>query len=312
MTTHKNIAFLFPGQGAQYVGMGKDFAEHFVIAKHTFEEADEILQKNISKIIFEGDSSTLTKTQNSQLAIFITSIAILRVLKLNFSNLTPSICAGLSLGEYTALCASEKASFEECLKVVRYRGQFMNDACESIKGTMAVILGLNAETVLELVKEVNLPHDLWAANFNCPQQVVISGTEKGIEMGTKAALSKGAKRVIPLKVHGAFHSGLMQNAENRLVPYIHELKLKESPVKLVMNVSAQEETSLEKIRHNLIKQVTSPVLWEQSICNINDQKGMDLYLEIGPGKTLAGFNKRIGILAPTISIENIKDLSQLS
>lgn len=311
MTTEKKYIFLFPGQGAQYTGMGKDFAEQFPLARQTFEEADELLQKKISKIIFEGPTSTLTETQNSQVAIFITSVAILRVIESNFPHLTPSICAGLSLGEYTALYASGRVSFEECLKVVQYRGQFMNDACESTKGSMAVILGLDATIVQDLVREVNLPYDLWAANFNCPQQIVISGTQKGIEAGTKAALAKGAKRVLPLQVHGAFHSGLMQNAENRLTPYIYDLKLKETSTELVMNVSAEKEVTLEKIRQNLIKQVTSPVLWEQSIRYI-DQKNINLYLEIGPGKTLAGFNKRIGVLAPTISIENIKELSQLS
>lgn len=304
-------AFLFPGQGAQYVGMGKDFFENFAIARETFEEADEILKRNLSKTIFNGPETTLTETRNSQVAIYVTSVALLRVLQAQFPHLTPSICAGLSLGEYTALHASNRISFADGLELVQYRGQCMNDACEATQGTMAVVLGLDAETVEAIVKAVNMPDDLWAANFNCPGQVVISGSLKGIEAGTAAVLAKGAKRVLPLQVHGAFHSGLMKSAEERLAEKIAEVSLRDSQITLVMNVVGEAVHDTAQIRQNMIKQVTSPVRWEQGIRYMM-KSDIDLFIEIGCGKTLSGFNKRIGVSAPTISIEKLSDCEQLT
>lgn len=310
MTHKKKIAFMFPGQGAQYPGMAKDFAEAFPVARQTFEEADDLLGRDLSKIIFDGPEDLLTETRNSQVGIYIASMAILRTVQSLFSQLVPDICAGLSLGEYTALTASGRLEFADGLPLVQHRGQFMNDACLATKGTMAVILGLDAQTVEALVKEVNLPNDLWAANFNCPGQIVISGTLKGIEAGSLAAKAKGAKRVLPLPVHGAFHSGLMQLAEDRLAPYIKEVPLKDSVVDLVMNVTGAPVKSSEEIRSNLIKQVTQSVRWEQGVRYMANE-GVDLFIEMGCGKTLVGFNKRIGVEAPCISIEHVKDIASL-
>jgi [acyl-carrier-protein] S-malonyltransferase len=308
---HKKPAFIFPGQGAQYPGMAKDFVEHFSEARAVFEEADDILGRKLSKIILEGPSDVLTETRNSQTGIYVASLAILQILNKLFPNLKPQICAGLSLGEYTAVTVSEKLPFDAGLRLVQFRGQFMNDACEAAKGTMAVIIGLSAEQVEEMVQEVNMPRDLWAANFNCPGQVVISGTVKGIEAGSAAAKAKGARMVMPLQVHGAFHSGLMKQAEDRLAEYVNQAPLKESHTQLIMNVTGDFATALDEIRQNLIRQVTSPVRWEQGIRKMNEH-GVDLYLEIGCGKTLAGFNKRMGLPAPTISIEKITDLDLLA
>jgi len=178
MTKLRKIAFIFPGQGAQYPGMGKDFVEAFSIAKDTLQEADEILKIKLSSIILNGPAETLTETKNSQLGIFVVSMAILRVLQKNFPELKPETCAGLSLGEYTALCASERLGFKETLNLVKFRSQYMNDACQATQGGMSVILGLEVKDVEELVKKLNLPSDLWIANFNCPGQIVISGTKK--------------------------------------------------------------------------------------------------------------------------------------
>ena len=187
----------------------------------------------------------------------------------------------------------------------------MNDACEAMPGTMAVVLGLDADTVEKLVTEVNLPNDLWAANFNCPGQVVLSGTLKGIEAGSAAAKAKGAKRVIVLPVHEAFHSGLMLQAEKRLGPYIENVPLQESACELVMNVTGAPVPLTADIRRNLIKRkLTHPVRWEQGVRHMMND-GIDLYLEMGCGTTLAGFNKRIGVLAPSISIETVKDIVTL-
>ena len=306
----KKIGFLFPGQGAQYVGMGKEFYEAFPIARQTFEEANDLLGRDLSSIILEGPEKTLTETRNSQTGIFVTSIALLRVVNSLFPTIQPAACAGLSLGEYTALSASNRLSFSHCLPLVQNRGQFMNDACEAIQGTMAVVLGLEANAVEEMVKEVNMPNDLWAANFNCPGQIVISGTLKGIEAGTVAAKAKGAKRVLPLSVHGAFHSGLMKQAKDLLAEHINEVTLSESSIDLVMNVPGDFVKDASLIKKNLIQQVTSPVRWEQGIKAMN-AAGIDLFIEIGCGTALTNFNKRIQVSGQTFSIEKIADLKEL-
>lgn len=310
MAKYSKIAFLFPGQGAQYVGMGKDFISTFPIAKQTFEEADEVLQRNLTKIVKEGPEDLLTETRNSQTGIFVTSVALLRVLQQLFPNLAAHHCAGLSLGEYTALHASQRLNFSDTLKIVQLRGQYMNDACEANRGTMAVVLGLNADEVEATVNEVKLPNDIWVANYNCPGQIVISGTLKGIEAATAALQAKGAKRVLPLQVYGAFHSGLMKMAEDKLAPHINTLELMDSPIDLVMNVVGNSVRDLTQMRENLIKQVTHSVRWEQGIRHMMSS-GVDLFIEIGCGKTLSGFNKRIGVLAPTWSLEKVEDLKTI-
>jgi [acyl-carrier-protein] S-malonyltransferase len=307
----KKIAFVFPGQGAQYPGMGKDFFEESSTVRETFEEANDLLKRDLKKIILEGPKDILTETRNSQAGIYVVSIAFLRVLEKLFPQLKPTVCSGLSLGEYSAVTAAGYLPFAQGLPLVQYRGEYMNDACESRSGTMAVVLGLDADAVEALVKEVDMPHDLWAANFNCPGQVVISGTAKGIEAGTAAAKAKGAKRVLPLQVHGAFHSGLMKDAEERLRPHVEDAPLQASSIELVMNVPGDYVTDIQRIRDNLIQQVTHPVRWEQGIRRMCES-GVELFVEIGCGKTLAGFNKRINELIPTVSIEKVADLEQLN
>lgn len=306
----QKAAFLFPGQGAQYPGMAKDFFQCYPIAKQTFEEADDLLGRKISSIVFEGSEEELKETRNSQVGIYVASIAIWRVINQLFPDLIPTYCAGLSLGEYTALIASQRLEFTEGASLVEFRGQYMNDACETTQGTMAVVLGLNADAVEELVKDAGMPRDLWAANFNCPGQVVLSGTIKGIAAGTAAAMAKGAKRVLPLQVHGAFHSGLMQLAEERLTPHIERAPLKDSSVELIMNVSGAPAQGIPEIRRNLILQVTNPVRWEQGVHYMMD-RGVDLCVELGCGKALTGFNKRIGVKVPCISVETTKDILSL-
>ena len=287
-------ALIFPGQGAQFIGMGKDFVDAFPVAKKTFEEADDLLKVHLSKVVFEGPESELLLTKNSQLAIFTNSIAILRVFQEEFPEVTPAFCSGLSLGEYSALCAAGKLSFEKTLLLIQKRAQLMNDASVKNPGSMAAVLGLSGEDVDRAICEIK---GLWVANYNCPGQVVISGTKEGIEKGAIALKEKGAKRVVPLSVSGAFHSPLMKEAEIALSSYIMNTKFTKSRTQLVMNVLG---CPTEELQRNLIAQVSGSVRWEQGI-RYMDHEGVETYIEIGCGKTLSGMNRKIGVKGKTFS-----------
>lgn len=300
---NKRIAFIFPGQGAQYPGMGRDFYEQFEVARAIFDEADAILGRPFSKLIFNGPAEELTQTKNSQLAIFITSVAILRVL-----NLKPAVCSGLSLGEYSALVAAGKLSFKEALLLVEARGRLMQEACEKSPGTMVVVLGLESALIQEVIAPIG---NVWIANLNCPGQVVIAGTKESIEKASELLKEQGARRVLALEVSGAFHSGLMRFAQEGLKPYIDQLNLAQTDVEIVMNVPGDFVSSQSEIRKNMVEQVTSPVYWQKGI-EAQVKRGIDLFIEIGPGKTLAGMNKRIGISVETQSVEKVEDLQHAS
>jgi len=308
---NKKFAFLFPGQGAQYPGMGKDFFETFTVAKETFQEADDILGEAFSRLIFEGTAAELTWTKNSQVAIFIVSTAIARTVKEQFPSLSPFVCAGLSLGEYTALMAAGRISFVECLELVRTRAAAMHDACECKKGTMQVVLGLNEESVAQALSTLQPHAQVWIANLNCPDQVVIAGAQEKISLAVDALKAKGAKRVLPLEVSGAFHSEFMLPAQEKLAPKIAQVQWIMSSIELVMNVPGDFVKDPADIRRYLFEQVVSPVRWEKGIRAMMSQS-IDLYLEMGPGKSLGGMNKRIGITNPTLSVEKVSDLDQLA
>jgi [acyl-carrier-protein] S-malonyltransferase len=299
-------AFIFPGQGAQVVGMGKDFYDVFAIARETFEEASDVLSINMKEIIFQGPLDVLSQTKISQPAIFITSVAILKAVRKEFPDLHPALCAGLSLGEYTALFAAGKISFSDCLKLVASRGAYMQEACGERAGTMRVVLGLDPSIVKD-----NLPADVWIANLNCPGQVVIAGATSAIPAVEETLKAKGAKRVLPLEVSGAFHTPFMRSAQLKLEPMLKSVHLNENPTDIVMNVPGDFAKSLPEIRSNLIDQVASPTKWEMCVRKM-EESGVELYVEMGPGKTLAGMNRKIGVKAPTLSIEKVTDLETLN
>jgi|AMWB02.1.fsa_nt_gi [acyl-carrier-protein] S-malonyltransferase len=304
------MALLFPGQGAQYIGMGKTFYETYPIVRQIFEQADDLLKRNLSEVILNGPEEALTETKTAQPAIFVTSYAILEALRHHFSLPTPICTAGLSLGEYTALTAAGVISFEDALKLVSLRGALMHEACERHKGTMLVVMGLADDQVKTMVNELRMPNDIWCANFNCPGQVVVSGTPKGVEAAATAAKSLGAKRTIPLQVHGAFHSQLMNDAKEGLKQALNEATLTMTPVRVAMNVTGQFAESVEQIRSLLVSQVTSSVLWHSCVTTCATQE-ISCFMEVGCGKTLTNMNKRIGVNIPSFAIETTEDLHVL-
>ena len=307
---NKKIAFLFPGQGSQYVGMGKDFYNNYQIARDVFNQADEILGYKFSDLIFSGPKEELTLTKNSQLAIFIVSYAIFKVMQQEMPSLTPSVCAGLSLGEYTALVAAGKMSFVDCLLLVKNRAQFMNDACISHPGSMSVVLGMDEQSVAQALSEVT-SHQVGIANLNCPGQIVIAGSIEGLSAAAEVLKQKGAKRILPIDVSGAFHSPLMKEAQDRLSPFLKSVTIHDSEVALVMNTPGDFISDIEMMREQLINQVTQPVRWEKGIHAIV-KEGVDLFVEMGCGKTLSGMNKRIGIAVSTLSIEKVTDVHEIA
>ncbi len=303
------IGFIFPGQGSQYIGMGKDFYEQFSLAKTVFAKADELLGRPFSQEIFSGSQEELTETKNSQIAIYVTSLAIYTVLRDLYPSLIPFATAGLSLGEYSALVAADKITFEEGLLLVSKRAFLMQEACKTSPGSMQVVLGMEEGAINEVFHSLN-QKTLCIANINCPGQIVIAGTKEELEIGSGALKQAGAKRILPLEVSGAFHSGLMQSAREGLAPYLEKVTLKDSSISLFMNTPGAAVKDLVEIRSYLTRQVTEPVRWQKGIESMV-ASGVTHFIEVGCGKTLQGMNKRIGLTIPTFSVEKVEDLEGL-
>ncbi len=282
------VAYVFPGQGSQYVGMGKDLCAQFPAAGELFRKADAILGFSLSKICFEGPEEDLRQTKNTQPAIFLHSVAIWTVLNPHDA----AMAAGHSLGEYSALVAAGALAFEDGLRLVRMRGELMQQAGEDNPGTMAAVIGLDAEVVEEVCRTSRSEDIVQTANFNSPGQIVISGSVSGVRKAMEAAKSRGAKLVKELVVSGAFHSSLMQSAKDGLKVALDGTEFREAKIPVYANVSAKPVQKADEIRASLFEQVTSPVRWEETIVNMSAD-GASRFVEIGPGKVLQGLVKRI-------------------
>lgn len=301
-------AFLFAGQGSQYVGMGKDIYSQTSEAREVYNRANEILDFDLSDICFNGKQEELNKTSICQPAILVTSIAILRAFKARSNgDVSCHAAAGLSLGEYTALVFTNSISFEDALQLVYKRGQFMQEACDKEKGSMASIIGLEEARVEEICKEAKQYGEICAANYNSPEQIVISGKEEAVKKAMAIAKEKGARAVIPLKVSGAFHSTLMSPASSKLAKEIEKINVSKAEIPVMTNTNAKYISEPDDIKSSLIKQLDNPVRWSHSIQNLIDD-GIEEFYEIGPGKVLSNLLRKID---KTKKIKNIDKYESL-
>ena len=305
------ISLVFPGQGSQYIGMGKDFYNNFPIAKEVYNEVDDILGFSLSKLIFNGQIEDLTLTKNAQPAIMATSIAILRTLEKESFNIKKSkFVAGHSLGEYTALCASDAISLADTAHILKMRGIFMQEAVSVGVGAMAAILGLNLDKVESLVSEINGNEICEIANDNEPNQVVLSGHRVAIEKACDKAKVLGAKKAILLPVSAPFHCSLMATAQKNMINLISELNIEKPIVPLISNITSTPTQKVEEIRKNLINQITGRVRWRESILFMK-KSGIQKVYEIGPGRVLCNLIRRIVNITEQENISKVEDLVKL-
>ena len=299
-----NIAFVFPGQGSQYVEMGKDFYDNYEVARKYFDKANEILDIDLKKLCFEGPEDELTETQNTQPAIFTVSMIAYEILKAE--GIEPKMVAGHSLGEYAALCSAGVFDFETGLKLVRKRGELMASAVsEGSKGTMAAIIALKRDKIEEICSEVEGVCEL--ANINSPIQIVISGEEKAVHSAMEKAEEAGAKKIVELNVSSAFHSQLMEPAKNKLEEYINTIEFNDPEVPVIANSTADFVENREEIVAALKEQLTNPVRWVESM-ELMGENDIELALEVGPGRVLKSLMRRID---RSIKTYNVQDQASL-
>lgn len=302
------IALVFPGQGAQYVGMAKDIYENNSTAKNIIDDACSALDMDLKKIMFEGSDEELAKTENTQPAIVTHSIALLEAIKENV-NLHYDACLGLSLGEYSALVAANAIDFKDAVSLVKKRGRYMQDTVPNGKGAMAAILGLSRDKVKEIINNID-NGIVEVANYNCPGQIVISGEADKVDEAIVKFKENGVKRAVKLNVSGPFHSSMLQEAGNKLSKELDKVNIIKPKVSVISNVNANYYEDAG--RDLLIKQVSSSVLWEDSIEKLLDE-GYDTFIEIGPGKTLKAFIKKISSgKSVNVNIYNVDGVESLN
>ncbi|USK61174.1 ACP S-malonyltransferase [Peribacillus asahii] len=303
------IAFVFPGQGSQTVGMGQDIYQENERAQQTFQTADRKLDVALSNLIFHGPQEELTITYNAQPALLTTSYAFFTAL--TEAGITPDYTAGHSLGEYTALAAAGAMSFEDAVYTVRKRGEFMEQAVPNKQGSMAAILGMDRELLADITAEITetTGETVQLANINCPGQIVISGTRKGVETAIVQVKEKGAKRALPLDVSGPFHSALMKPAADQLNEVLNDISIVQADIPVISNVTAEPITEPTDIQEKLIEQLYSPVLWEDSVKKLLDL-GVDTFVEVGPGKVLGGLIKKIDRSVNIYSVSSLETLAK--
>ena len=300
------VAFVFPGQASQYPGMGKELAEKYPAARAVFEEADKALGFSISKICFEGTEDELKLTANTQPAILTVSVAVARVL--GERGLAPDFVAGHSLGEYSALVAAGSLKFEEAVRLVHKRGKYMQEAVPQGVGAMAAVMGLSPVVVADACKRAADGEVCSAANLNSPEQTVISGHAGAVKRAVEIASQLGAKRAVVLAVSAPFHSALMAPAQERLERDLKETQFEPLRVPLVTNVDADTISSGEEAREALIRQVTAPVRWEESVRTLIDE-GVNTFVEVGPGRVLTGLLRQIERSVAALNVEDEKSLT---
>lgn len=297
-------ALLFAGQGAQAIGMGKDLAETYPMARQWFDRANGLLGYNLASLCFEGPESELTKTEHAQPGIFLVSWIAFELLRAQAPGIKFDAAAGLSLGEFTALAAAGAMSFEDGLRTVHQRGKFMQEACETTHGGMAAIIGLEERLARAVCSEA----DVTLANLNCPGQIVISGQTGRITAAIELAKAKGAKRAIPLQVAGAYHSPLMESAQPKLAAELAKARMVAPAIPVISNVTALPHGAPAEIPPRLIQQVCASVLWESSMRYLLSQ-GFTRFIELGPGAVLTGFMKRIDKNVQMLSVADTASLA---
>ncbi len=304
------VAFIFPGQGSQHVGMGKELADNFKIARETFQEADETLGFSISSLCFNGPEEDLKLTSNTQPAILTASIAALRVLS-SETGIHPVLLAGHSLGEYSSLTAANAMSFSDVVRTVRLRGKFMQEAVPAGEGAMAAILGLEADAVEDICRQAAQGEVVSPANFNSSWQIVISGHAEAVSRAVELALERGAKKAIMLAVSAPFHCSLMKPAAEKLKEALQDIPVYDIHTPVISNADAQPYPSKGKIKDLLVKQVNHPVRWEESMREMVNEN-IKTVIEIGPGKVLTGLMRRITREVKTLNMENLEGLKEIS